>query len=255
MTTTTAKASAQPTRRPAGQVLCGDALSVLATLPAGAADAVITDPPYKSGGRTATERRTQSARDKYVSGDVGHDLAEFEGDNRDQRSYGYSLTLVLAECFRVAGPGAPLLVFTDWRLLPITSDALQAAGWTWRGIVAWHKPIARPRRGGFSQSTEYLLWGTHGAVLADRNPVCLPGLVSGSQPRGADRVHITQKPVEVMRQLVQVCPPGGTVLDPFTGSGATGQAAIAEGCGFICIEMSAHYHQIADRRVRGPRVR
>jgi site-specific DNA-methyltransferase (adenine-specific) len=249
----------QPTRsRRTRRVLRGDALSVLATVPAGAADAVITDPPYNSGGRTATERRTQTARGKYVSGGVGpatRDLADFEGDNRDQRSYGYWLTLVLAESYRVAGPGAPLLVFTDWRQLPTTSDALQAAGWTWRGIVVWHKPIARPRRGGFSQSTEYLLWATHGAVLADRNPVCLPGLVSGSQPRGADRVHITQKPVDVMRQLVQVCPPAGTVLDPFTGSGATGQAALAEGRGFIGIEMSAHYHQIADRRVPESRVR
>jgi site-specific DNA-methyltransferase (adenine-specific) len=228
----------------------GDALSVLRTLPDGTADAVITDPPYNSGGRTATQRRTQNARDKYVSGDAQHELADYEGDNRDQRSYGFWLTLVLTERRRVAGPGAPALVFTDWRQLPITSDALQAAGWTWRGIVVWHKPIARPRRGGFSQNTEYLLWGTYGEVLADRNPVCLPGLVSGSQPRGNSRKHITQKPVEVMRQLVQVCPPDGTVLDPFAGSGTTGEAARVEGRKFLGIELSKHYHQVASERLQ-----
>jgi len=228
----------------------GDALSVLGTLPAGAVDAVITDPPYNSGGRTPSERRTQSARDKYVSSDAGHELADFEGDNRDQRGYLAWLTLVLAECYRVAGPGAPALVFTDWRQLPTTSDALQAAGWTWRGIVVWNKPIARPRRGGFAQSTEYLLWGTHGAVLADRNPVYLPGLLTGSQPRGKDRKHITQKPLDVMRELVKICPPGGTVLDPFAGSGTTGEAALAEGRKFVGIEMSGHYHQIATERLR-----
>lgn len=229
----------------------GDALTILRTLDHGTADAVITDPPYNSGGRTATERRTQTARDKYVSSGAQHDLADFDGDNRDQRSYGYWLTLVLTECYRIAGPGAPLLVFTDWRQLPTTSDALQAAGWLWRGIVVWHKPIARPRRGGFSQNTEYLLWGTHGAVLADRNPVCLPGLVSGSQPTGRNRQHITQKPVAVMRELVKVCPPGGTVLDPFAGSGSTGEAALAEGRQFVGIEMSDHYYRVARERLDG----
>lgn len=116
--------------------------------------------------------------------------------------------------------------------------------------MVWHKPIARPRRGGFSQSTEYLLWGTYGEVLADRNPVYLPGLLSGSQPRGTRRKHITEKPVEVMREVVKVCPLGGTILDPFAGSGTTGEAAHAEGRRFLGIELSGHYHQVATERLR-----
>lgn len=49
--------------------------------------------------------------------------------------------------------------------------------------------------------------------------------------------HPTVKPIEIMRQLVRlVVPPGGTVLDPFTGSGTTGCAAAAEGRNFIGIE-------------------
>ncbi|MEV6897471.1 site-specific DNA-methyltransferase [Amycolatopsis sp. NPDC051372] len=227
----------------------GDALSLLSTLDAGTVDAVITDPPYNSGGRTTGERTTNSARGKYVSSDAKHTLADFGGDSRDQRSYTHWLTLILTECLRVSREGAAALVFTDWRQLPTTSDALQAAGWTWRGVVVWHKLIARPRRGGFSQNTEYLLWGSNGPVLADRNPVCLPGLVSGSQPRGDARQHITQKPVDVMRQLVQICPPGGTVLDPFAGAGTTGVAALTEGRRFVGIELSEHYHSVAAQRL------
>lgn len=230
-------------------LLHGDALPLLGTLPSSSIDAVITDPPYNSGGRTQSERTSSSARGKYVSSDAKHQLANFGGDSRDQRSYTYWLTLVLAECHRVSTAGAAALVFTDWRQLPATSDALQAAGWTWRGVVVWHKPIARPRRGGFSQNTEYLLWGSNGPVLADRNPVCLPGVVSGSQPRGDNREHITQKPLEVMRQVVQICPPGGTVLDPFAGSGTTGVAALAEGRQFVGVEQSEHYHRVAQRRL------
>lgn len=178
----------------------GDALTILPTLPEDSVDCVIADPPYNSGGRTATERTAQTTRDKYVSGDATHTLADFTGDNRDQRSYTFWLTLLLGHCLRLARPCASLLVFTGWRQFPATSDALQAGGWTWRGAIAFHKPTARPRRGGFAQSTEYILWGTNGPVPATAHPVCLPGMLSGSQPRGRQRQHITQKPLDVIAE-------------------------------------------------------
>jgi DNA modification methylase len=227
----------------------GDALDVLPTLAPGTVDAVITDPPYNSGGRTMTERTAQTARGKYVSGDARHDLADFTGDNRDQRSYCFWLTTLLRQSLRATKVGGTLLCFSDWRQLPTTSDALQAAGWSWRGVVVWHKPIARPRRGGFSQSTEYLLWGSNGPVQGEANPVYLPGLLEGSQPRGKSRLHITQKPIDVMRLLVTICPPGGLVLDPCAGSGSTGEAALLEGRRFIGVELSDHYHQVAADRL------
>lgn len=135
------------------------------------------------------------------------------------------------------------------RRLPTTTDALQAAGWTRRGIASWHKPVSRPQKGRLKQSCEYIVWGTKGSVDADRNSVYLPGLYTASQPRKG-RVHITQKPVEVMQELVRICPPGGTVLDPFTGSGTTGVAALREGRQFIGVELSEHYADIAEQRLR-----
>jgi site-specific DNA-methyltransferase (adenine-specific) len=54
-----------------------------------------------------------------------------------------------------------------------------------------------------------------------------------------------------MRYLCRlVTPPGGTVLDPFMGSGSTGKAAIAEGFSFIGIERDSDYAQIAEARLR-----
>jgi site-specific DNA-methyltransferase (adenine-specific) len=216
----------------------GDALTLLRTLPTGSASATITDPPYNSGGTTNAQRTSDTARGKYVSGDAQHALPDFDGDSRDQRSYTLWLTLILTECHRITIRGGPLLVFTDFRQLPATSDALQAAGWTWRGIVPWHKPISRPCKGGFNRACEYVLWGTKGPVDAARNPVCLPGLYSASQPRGSKRHHITQKPDELMAELVKICAPEGTVLDPFTGSGSTGVAALTSGRNFTGIEQS-----------------
>jgi DNA modification methylase len=70
--------------------------------------------------------------------------------------------------------------------------------------------------------------------------------------RGADNTHPTVKPTALMRYLCRlVNPPGGTVLDPFTGSGSTGKAAMLEGFSFIGIEREAEYIDIACRRIEG----
>jgi site-specific DNA-methyltransferase (adenine-specific) len=62
--------------------------------------------------------------------------------------------------------------------------------------------------------------------------------------------HPTVKPTALMQYLCRlVTPPGGTVLDPFTGSGSTGKAAILEGFNFIGIEREAEYVEIAKARI------
>jgi site-specific DNA-methyltransferase (adenine-specific) len=63
--------------------------------------------------------------------------------------------------------------------------------------------------------------------------------------------HPTVKPTELMKYLIKlVTPPNGTVLDPFTGSGSTGKAALLEGCSFIGIEMTEDYIPIIEGRLR-----
>ena len=62
--------------------------------------------------------------------------------------------------------------------------------------------------------------------------------------------HPTVKPTALMRWLVRlVCPPEGTVLDPFCGSGSTGKAAVAEGFRFVGIDLDPTYCEIARRRI------
>ena len=63
-------------------------------------------------------------------------------------------------------------------------------------------------------------------------------------------VHPTVKPVELMKYLCRlVTPKGGTVLDPFMGSGTTGMAAKDEGFEFIGIEKEKEYYEIAEQRI------
>jgi hypothetical protein len=68
--------------------------------------------------------------------------------------------------------------------------------------------------------------------------------------KAAQNHHPTVKPVALMRWLVRlVTPPGGVVCDPFLGSGTTGIAAVLEDMGFVGIEQSAEYLEIARRRI------
>jgi site-specific DNA-methyltransferase (adenine-specific) len=231
----------------------GDAYTWLRTLPDAHADAVITDPPYNSGGTTASERRRQTARQKYTSGRAGdlvRELESFDGDNRDQRGYLAWLTLVLTEARRVTVPGGSLLVATDWRQLPVTTDAVQAGGWIWAGIVTWVKPRhrSRPRRGGFWNQTEHYAWGTAGPLRTDHD-VYLSGAIEAAAPGAEQRQHPTEKPPALMRELVQIAPPGGLILDPFAGAGGCGAAAVQAGRRFAGCELSEHYHRVTTERL------
>jgi hypothetical protein len=70
-------------------------------------------------------------------------------------------------------------------------------------------------------------------------------------PGGGVNNHPTVKPLDLMRWLVRlVCRPDGVVLDPFTGSGSTGVAALMEGCTFIGIERDEEYASIANQRLQ-----
>lgn len=77
-----------------------------------------------------------------------------------------------------------------------------------------------------------------------------PNTGSARRSRDARNPHPTVKPLELMRWLVRlVCPPGGLVLDPFTGSGSTGAATLIEGRRFCGIEREPAYLEIARARI------
>lgn len=73
---------------------------------------------------------------------------------------------------------------------------------------------------------------------------------SAGTEKAARNPHPTVKPTELMRWLCRlVTPPGGTVLDPFMGSGSTGRGALLEGFAFVGIEMEPDYVDIARARI------
>ncbi len=229
------------------RILEGDALSVLLQFNKDTFDAVITDPPYSSGGATLSAK-TQATSHKYTSTKGDCPYPDFEGDAKDQRSWTHWCAEWLLLARKASKPGAPVCVFCDWRQLPSLTDALQWAGWIWRGVAVWDKVNSRPQKGRFRQQAEFIVWGSNGDMPVTRNAPVIKGVLSMLPPQ--KRTHQTEKPLGLMREIVRICEPGGMILDPFAGSGTTVLAALLEGYDAVGIELSQVIAALAQERIK-----
>lgn len=226
----------------------GDAVNVLQSVPDSTVDLILADPPYSSGGAFRGDR-AQSTATKYVSSDSARkSIEDFAGDVRDQRAYFAWSALWMREAYRCLRPGRACVVFTDWRQLPTTTDAIQAGGFVWRGVCVWDKVSGRPAAGIANGQVEYAVWGTKGPLNLGHD-VYLPNIIRASIPREARDLHQTPKPVEMLAKLVTLAAPGGVVLDPFTGSGSTLMAARLVGRRGVGVELSPAHAETARHRL------
>jgi site-specific DNA-methyltransferase (adenine-specific) len=111
------------------------------------------------------------------------------------------------------------------------------------------KTSAKEREAGLDHLPKH-----NAAELTDRTEgsdgLSSPRAGAGRTSKGRANVHPTVKPIALMRWLVRlVTPPGGLVLDPFTGSGSTGCAAVLEGMHFLGCELTPEYVPIAEARI------
>ncbi|MFD2112036.1 DNA-methyltransferase [Thiorhodococcus fuscus] len=222
----------------------GNCLEILRVLPE--VDAVITDPPYCSGGLHAGER-ARAPEQKYEHGGQALKRGTFAHDAKDQRSFTswcaeWMTRLPLRE-------GGYLLAFIDWRNQPAMADAVQWSGLIWRGTCPWDKGLGAraPHKGYARHQAEYIVWGTRGPC----RPVELgpfPG-VYRHPVRPSDKHHLAGKPTPLMDELCRWVPPGSLILDPFMGSGTTGVAAVRSGRRFIGIEIDPVHFKTARRRL------
>ncbi len=228
---------------------CTDSLRWLAHGPSETIDGFVTDPPYSSGGQFRGDR-TADVSDKYQNSDAVGVYPEFYGDTRDQRGMLAWTTMWMADAWRMTKPNGVGVVFCDWRMLPTFTDAFQAGGWVWRGIVPWVKPNARRQLGRFAAQCEFAIWGSKGPMPTERGVGALPGFFQSNSVPSAERQHVTEKPESVMQEIIKLVPTGGLVCDPFAGSGSTGVAALLEGRRFVGCELSPDYFRITCDRFR-----
>ena len=76
---------------------------------------------------------------------------------------------------------------------------------------------------------------------------CLPGVFRHGNPQ--NRIHLTEKPLALMREIVKITEPSGHILDPFAGSGTTLLAAVLEGYRATGVELSETYAKLARERL------
>lgn len=222
---------------------CGDALEILPQLEPGF-NGLITDPPYSSGGTFASGRQAPPD-DKY--GIPGH--LNFSGDNRDARSWTHWSMVWLGAAARLVDTGGYVMLFTDWRQLPATTDVMQGGGVIWRGIVPWDKTLSSraPHKGYFRHQCEYIVWGSVGPIAKCTHGGPWPGLLT-QRVIPAEKLHMTGKPVPLMDALIQpLAKPH--VLDPFMGSASTAIPVLRRGGHFTGIEMNQQVFDVACRRL------
>lgn len=195
-------------------------------------DAVITDPPYGISFRSGQQRGTGRARFRAIA--------------NDKAPYIWWLPYASA----ALKDGGCLACFSRWDVQDTFVRAIELAGLTVRSIAVWDKCShgMGNLKQAFAPSHETVIFATKGAFsFPGKRPsdvIRVPKVPSGKL------VHPNEKPVDLMRAIVDsVCPSGGVVLDPFMGSGPVGVACAESGRGYIGIEMDEAYYEIAAGRI------
>ena len=240
----------------------GDAIKILAQLPANSIDMVFADPPYNlsNGGFTVHAGRMVSVN----KGDW--DISKgFIDDYAFHHQW-------MEACKRVLKPHGTLWVSGTYHSIYQCGHALQSLGYHILNDISWFKPNASPNLSCrfFTASHETLIWArkekkakhtfNYEAMKEGNWPedaIKKPGLQMRSvwsigTPKPAEKKfgkHPTQKPLDLLRRIVLASTnKGDIVLDPFAGSSTTGIAATTNGRKFIGIDMEKQYLELSKKR-------
>ena len=245
---------------PINQILLGDCVEVLGTLPESSVDLIFADPPYN------LQLRQELWRPNMTRVDAVDDAWDrFDGFEAYDR---FTLAWLLA-CRRVLKDSGTLWVIGTYHHIYRTGALMQDLGFWFLNDIVWVKTNPMPNFRGvrFTNAHETLLWASkfqgakytfnHHAMKALnddlqmrsdwRLPIC-----SGPERIKVDgkKAHSTQKPEALLYRLILASSnPGDVVLDPFFGSGTTGAVAKKLGRQWIGVERDADYVEIARRRI------
>lgn len=214
------------------QLLHGDCLDLLPTIPDASVDIVVTDPPYIIGASSAGN------------------LASKSGTWADMMNSSHWFQAWYSEVWRVLKEDGAFWSFCNWRTLPVVMRAAAQARIPITSVMVWDKVWIGPG-GPQGLRPRYELITLHakpGFRIPNRGvPDIWVSKWTGHKPSG----HPAEKPVALIRDILTTSAvlPGAVVLDPFTGSGSTGEAAKLEGLGFIGIEQDPSWLALAEGRL------
>ena len=246
---------------PLDEIMAGDCIETMRSLPDRSVDLVFADPPYNlqlRGDLTRPEGGTVDA--------VDDDWDRFDGF----ADYDRFTRAWLAEARRVLKPDGGLWVIGSYHNIFRVGAAVQDLGFWIQNDVIWNKTNPMPNFRGtrLTNAHETLIWAARSEKGRPTfNYEALKELNEGTQMRsdwslpictGHERLkdaagtkaHPTQKPEALLhRILVATTNPGDVVLDPFFGTGTTGAVAKRLGRRWIGIEREAAYRAVAEERI------
>ena len=216
-------------------VIHGDARNVLSAWPSDSVDLIVSDIPYKviSGGNESRgrPRGMLSANDGRI----------FTHNDTHPSDY-------MSDLHRVLKSPAHIYIFTNLLNLRMVWDEMERAGFKIHNLLLWKKNTVTPNRW-YMSNREFVLFGRKGSARSIYTPG-EPAIIDAKNP--TNKSHPTEKPVDLLRKYVEASSaPGQLVLDPFCGSGSTGEATIAAGRRFVGIEIDPEYVAVARTRLDG----
>ena len=247
---------------PLDQILVGDCIESMLSLPEGSVDLIFADPPYNlqlEGGLTRPDHSQVDAVDD--DWDKFDSFADYDRFTRDW----------LSAAHRAMKPDATIFVIGSYHNIFRVGAILQDLGFWILNDIVWRKanpmPNFRGRR--FTNAHETMIWASKGPS-AKSYTFNYDALKAGNEDcqmrsdwyfpicTGAERLkdengkktHPTQKPEALLaRILMSASKPGDVVLDPFFGSGTTGAVAKKLGRHFIGCERDSIYIEAAKTRI------
>ncbi len=210
-------------------------------------DAIVADPPYCSGGFLPAQKMGKGA-EKYS--DSTKFLGTFSDGMTERVLYRFTEEWVRKALEVLNSPGY-FFLFTDWRMIGTFRDAALEAGLFVRGLLTWGKGKnrTRPQKGNFSQTSEFIIWGTRDKNKSD--VYVTESVFAALAPNVLKRIHPTQKPTELIERLFDILPSDArSICDPFSGSGSTGIAALKRGFNFVGIERDEQFARLSRERLQ-----
>ena len=222
----------------------GDCREVIYTLEG--YDAVVTDPPYCSGGFSEAGKR--AATGMGLRSETIREVGWFVNDNMTTSGAAFLLSHIAGWAARKLPKGGTFTAFTDWRMVPALVPAIESSGMRYQSLIVWAKPNAGLGNG-FKAQHELAMHFSNGVPTY----YALDGsnVINAKRVHTSERLHQTQKPVSLIQEIIRVVSDEGqTILDPFMGGGSTLVAAKLNGRKATGIEISEKYCEIAANRLR-----
>ena len=219
------------------KIINADCLDILKQLPDKSIDFILTDPPYildMNGGKGKAFGDRKLIKDKHIDF-IAHD---------------FDYEKVFNEFLRISKQ-VNIVIFCSNAQISRTMAFFERGGGYKVKLLVWDKPNPIPLcNNKLINNLEYIVWIKEDGSYFNNSLPTKDKLMSFRYPAPQDRIHPTEKPVELFSHLLNLfTKEGDLVLDCFSGSGVTARACHNLKRRFICVEKDKNYYEASVKKL------